>query len=105
VGRIKNPLKYGIQKEKLVARRLREKGYTVKISRASRGASDIKARGRKRWNIQVKASKSGKICLPPSEKRRIKIQARKERAVPVCAQVIGRRIIFKSLRTDRRLRP
>ncbi|MEM3697140.1 MAG: hypothetical protein QXQ94_06535 [Candidatus Bathyarchaeia archaeon] len=105
MGKVKHPFKYGIRKEQVVAERLRRKGYSVKLSKASRGASDIKVRGPKRWNIQVKASLSGNRSLSSYESRRIKIQARKEKAIPVYAQVCGRHVTFRSLRTGKRLRP
>ena len=106
MGKIKHPLHYGIRKERLVARRLQSKGYVTLLSKASRGASDIKARGPKRWNIQVKASlNNDQNTLSSRERCRIKIQARKDNAVPVHAKVIGNRVEFRSVRTGERLYP
>jgi hypothetical protein len=106
MGKIKHPLQYGLGKERLVARRLQSKGYSTLLSQASRGASDIKARGPKRWNIQVKASCSNdRAALTLNERRRIKIQARKDNAVPVHAKVCGDHIEFRSVRTGKRLHP
>jgi len=106
MGKIKHPLQYGMEKERLVARRLQSKGYSTLLSQASRGASDVKAMGPKRWNIQVKASCSNdRATLAPNERRRIKIQARKDNAVPVHAQVCGSRVTFRSVRTGKRLHP
>lgn len=106
MGKIKHPLRYGMQKERLVARRLQSKGYVTSLSKASRGASDIKARGPKRWNIQVKASLSNDpTTLSPRERCRIKVQARKDNAVPVHAKVCGNRVEFRSVRTGKRLHP
>lgn len=106
LGKIKHPLQYGTQKERVVARRLQRKGYCISLPKASRGASDIKARGPKRWDIQVKASLScDRATLSPHERCRIKIQARKDNAVPVHAKVCGDRIEFRSVRTGKRLYP
>jgi hypothetical protein len=105
MAKVKHPFRYGTRKEHIVAERLHKKGFSTLLSEASRGPSDIKARGRKRWNIQVKASASGNRGLSSSEQRRIKIQARKENAVPVHAQVHGNRVTFKSVRTGKRLYP
>lgn len=106
MGKTKHPLQYGMRKERLVALRLKGKGYSTSLSQASRGASDIKARGPKRWNIQVKASCSNdRAALAPNERRRIKIQARKDNAIPVHAKVCGNRVEFRSVRTGKRLQP
>jgi hypothetical protein len=105
LGKIKHPFQYGTKKERMVARRLHSKGYCTSLSKASRGASDIKARGPKRWNIQVKASCKGRAALSPNERCRIKIQARKDNAVPVHAKVCGERVEFRSVRTGKRLHP
>jgi len=106
MGKVKHPFKYGVRKERIVAGRLQKKGYAASLSKASRGASDIKARGPKRWNIQVKASiANNRKNLSSSERRRIKIQARKENVVPVYAQVCGHRVIFRSVRTGKKLYP
>lgn len=83
MGKVKHPFKYGARKERTVAERLQKKGYSTSLSKASRGASDIKARGPKRWNMQVKASAAiNRKSLSPSERRRIKIQARKRKCCP-----------------------
>jgi hypothetical protein len=106
MGKIKHPLQYGMRKEHLVARRLQRKGYSTSLSTASRGASDVKARGPKRWNIQVKASCSDNGgALAPYERRRMKSQASKDNAVPVHAKVCGNHIEFRSVRTGKRLHP
>ena len=102
--KIKHPLQYGIRKEHLVAKKLQRHGCSTVISNASRGASDVKARGKKCWDIQVKASCADKITpLAPSERHRLKIQARKDGAIPVQAQVKGNQVKFYSLRTNKRL--
>ena len=98
---------YGTRKERQVARQLRKKGYKIKIHRGSRGASDIEARkGSKKWVVQVKATrKKGKTRMSPSERRRLKIQARKRSATPVHAEVIRGKIRYRSVRINRKLRP
>lgn len=106
MGKVKHPFQYGAQKEKLVAQRLQSKGYSTSLSNGSRGPSDIKARGPKRWDIQVKAScKNEKTPLSLYERRRIKIQASKDNAIPVHAQVCGDRVVFRSVRTGKKLHP
>jgi len=98
---------YGRKKEKQVATQLRKKGYKIKIHRGSRGASDIEARkGSKKWVVQVKATrKKEKTRISPSERRRLKIQARKRGATPVHAEVIRGKIRYRSVRINRKLRP
>jgi len=106
MSKVKHPFQYGRRKEKMVAQRLRTRGYATSLSEASRGASDIKARGPKSWNIQVRASCGrSNSNLSPSERRRIKIQARLDNAVPVLAKVCGRKVTFRSVRTGKRLHP
>jgi len=101
---MKNQLKYGRSKEKAIAKKLKRKGYNTTLSPASRGPSDIKARGRKRWNIQVKATRKNRpLSLSPKERRRLKIQARKENAIPVIAQVKRGKVTFRSVRTRKKL--
>jgi hypothetical protein len=106
MSRIKHPLQYGIRKEHIVVQKLQKKGFSASLSNGSRGASDIIARGPKRWNIQVKAScKDKTTSLSPNERRRIKIQARMDNAVPVQAQVCGNSVTFRSVRTGKKLHP
>lgn len=62
----KNDYKYGREKEKKVAQLLRNKGASVKTSRASKGAADLTVTfptGTK-WNIQVKSSRTSKAASP-----------------------------------------
>lgn len=103
----KSNYSYGRRKEKQVARQLRRKGYKVTAMRSSRGSSDIKAKkGPKKWNIQVKATRKKKgTYLSPEERRRLKIQARKEKATPVHAEVKRGKVTFKSARIKRKLKP
>jgi Holliday junction resolvase len=101
---MKNQLKYGRSKEKTIATKLKQKGCSTTLSPASRSPSDIKVRGRKRWNIQVKATRKNQPPhLSPEERRRLKIQARKENAVPVIAQVKRGKVTFRSVRTGKKL--
>jgi len=105
---MKSHYKYGIKKEKQIARQLRRKGYKVTLSKSSRGPSDIKAqKGSKKWVIQVKASrkKVNGNRISSDELRRLKIQARKARATPVLAQVTRGAVQYCSARINRKLKP
>lgn len=97
--------RYGIKKERQVARGLRRRGYKTLLSRASKGASDIRAqKGSKKWVIQVKSSrKEATSTISPNERRRLKIQARKVNATPVLAQVNRGKVRYYSIRLRRRL--
>lgn len=105
-GILTSHYKYGINKEKEVAARLRRRGYKVSVSQASRGASDVKAeKGSKKWVIQVKASRKATMPgISPDERKRLKIQARTIGATPVLAQVTRGKVRFHSIRIDRRLK-
>jgi len=99
--------KYGRQKEKLVAKKLQSKGFKTNLSPASKGPSDIGAeKGNRKWCVQVKATRgSGTPRMSKEEIRRLKIQASHKKCVPVIAEVSRNNIIFKSVRTGRKLRP
>ena len=104
---VKSEYHYGRRKELEVAKHLRRRGYKVKVHKGSKGASDIEAvKGSKKWVVQVKATtKKRSTRISPNERRRLKIQARKRAAVPVHAEVIRGKIVYKSVRTGRKLRP
>lgn len=103
-----NQSKYGRKAEERVAGALRSRGARVKVSPGSRGAADIKAvfpTGTK-WNIQVKASRSGKPhSLSRQEVARLKKSAAKDRATPVVASVSRGRTEYCSARSGRKLSP
>lgn len=95
-------IRFGIKKEQKVAQSLRSYGAKVVRSPGSHGAADLKAKfptGTK-WNIQVKATRSG-IPASPSSKDlgRLKQSAKMENATAVVAKVSPkRRIEYKSAR-------
>jgi len=105
---LRNKFRIGVKKEKIVKKKLERRGWKVKQSSASRGASDLIAwkNGRK-WFIQVKSTiKNKEPTMRAAEKRRLKIQASKGKGIPVKATVTrGQKIRFYSLRTGRRLKP
>jgi len=96
---------YGRRKEEEVAGKLRKKGYTVTLSKRSKGASDMKAtKNSRKWVVQVKSSRKKEPTVSSSDCRRLKIQATKLGATPVVAKVSKGKIKFISCRTDRKLR-
>ena len=100
--------KYGRDKEQKIARSLRARGASVKVSKGSKGASDLKATfstGRK-WNIQVKSTRKGTPASPSArDLRRLKQSATKSGATPVVAKVSRGRVSFSSARSGRKLTP
>lgn len=100
--------KYGRDKERKVARALRTRGASVRVSPGSKSVTDLKAifRSGKKWYVQVKSSRS---ATPPSltskELARLKQSATKSRAIPVVARVTPKGIEYKSARSGRTLRP
>ncbi len=103
-----NQYRYGRDKEKKVARSLRSRGAKVDVSKGSRGPADIKATfatGTK-WNVQVKATRSGKPSQPnPQDLGRLKQSSTKSRATPVVANVTPGGIEYKSARSGKTLKP
>ncbi len=103
-----NQYGYGRKKELKVARSLRGKGASVKVSPGSRGAADLKASfsPTKKWNIQVKASR-GSSPASPSRKDvgRLKQSASRSGATPVVAKVTPKRTTYTSAHTGKRLKP
>ncbi len=104
----KSQYEYGRDKELKIARSLRARGASVKVSKGSKGAADLKATfstGRK-WNVQVKSSRKGTPASPStSDLRRLKQSATKSGATPVVAKVSRGRVSFSSARSGRRLTP
>jgi len=104
----KDEYSYGRAKEKKVAQLLRAKGASVKVSKGSRGAADLKvtfSTGR-RWNVQVKSSRRGTPALPSAkDSGRLKQGATKSGATPVVAKVTPKSVRFVSERSGRKVTP
>jgi len=104
----KSQYEYGRDKELKVARSLRAKGASVKVSKGSKGAADLKAgfpRGKK-WNIQVKSSRKAAPSSPSrKDLGRLKQGATKSRATPVVAKVTPKGTEYSSARSGRKLNP
>jgi len=104
----KSDYEYGREKEVKIARSLRAKGASVKVSKGSRGAADLRVEfstGTK-WDIQVKSSRRATPVLPSTKDlRRLKQGATKRDATSVIASVTPRGIKFTSARTGRKLTP
>jgi len=100
-------IKFGIKKEQRVAQSLRSYGAKVVRSAGSRGAADLKAKfpSGTRWNIQVKATRSGTPASPsPKDLGRLKQSARMDNATAVVAKVSPKKIEYESAR-GRKLAP
>ena len=104
----KSQHKYGVDKEIEVARSLRGRGASVKTSKGSRGAADLRVKfstGTK-WNIQVKSSRKGTPASPSvKDLGRLKQGATKTRATPVISKVTPKGIEYISARSGRKLTP
>lgn len=104
----KDQYKYGKDKEIKVARSLRGKGASVKVSKGSKGATDLKVKfstGTK-WNIQVKSSRKGTPASPSvKDLGRLKQGATKSGATPVVTKVTPKGIQYISARSGRKLTP
>jgi len=104
----KDQYKYGRGKEIKVARSLRGRGASVKVSKGSKGAADLRAEfstGTK-WDIQVKSSRKGTPTSPSTQDLgRLKRGATRRGATSVIASVTPRGIKFTSARTRRKLTP
>ncbi len=91
-----------------IARSLRAKGASVKVSKGSKGAADLKATfptGTK-WNIQVKSSRRSTPASPSTKDLgRLKQGATKSGATPVVANVSRGKVTYKSARSQRALKP
>lgn len=91
-----------------IARSLRAKGASVKVSKGSKGAADLKATfptGTK-WNIQVKSSRKGTPASPSArDLGRLKQSATKSGATPVVAKVSRGKVTYSSARSQRTLKP
>jgi len=104
----KDEYSYGRTKEKKVAQLLRAKGASVKTSKGSRGAADLKVTFStgKRWNVQVKSSRRGTPASPSAKDLgRLKQGATRSGATPVVAKVTPKGIKYTSARSGRKLTP
>jgi len=104
----KNQYEYGRSKEQKVAQSLRNRGASVKLSSGSKGASDLSAKfstGTK-WNVQVKATRSGSAASPSGKDLgRLKQSASKSGATAVVAKVSPKGVEYTSARSGRALKP
>ena len=104
----KDEYKYGKEKEGRVAQLLRNKGASVKPSRASKGAADLTVTfptGTK-WNVQVKSSRTSKPASPSRRDiGRLKQSSTKRGATAVIAKVSPKGIEYTSARSGRKLTP
>jgi len=104
----KSPYKKGRAKEIKVAQSLRGKGASVKVSKSSKGAADLKAEfpTGKKWNIQVKSSRKGTPSSPSAKDLgRLKQGATRSGATPVVAKVTPKGTGYTSVRSGRKLNP
>ena len=100
--------KYGREKELKLARSLRARGASVKVSKGSKGAADLKATfpTGKKWNIQVKSTRKGTPASPSrKDVGRLKQSATKSGATPVVAKVSRGKVVYSSARSQRTLKP
>ena len=104
----KSPYEKGRDKEIKVAQSLRGKGASVKVSKGSKGAADLRVKfstGTK-WDIQVKSSRKGTPASPSvKDLGRLKQGATKTRATPVISKVTPKGIEYISARSGRKLAP
>ncbi len=103
-----NQYGYGRKKELKVAKSLRGKGASVKVSPGSRGAADLKASfsPTRKWNVQVKASRGSSPASPSKrDLGRLKQGASRSGATPVVAKVTPKRTFYTSAHTGKRLKP
>lgn len=104
----KNQYRFGRSQETRVARSLRGKGATVKLSPGSRGAADVSAKfpSGRTWKIQVKATRGSSPASPARrDLGRLKQSASRSGATPVVAKVTPKSISYKSARSGKKLNP
>jgi len=104
----KSQYEKGRDEETKLARSLRGKGASVKVSKGSKGAADLRVKfstGTK-WDIQVKSSRTGTPASPsPKDAGRLKQGATKTSATPVVAKVTRQGVKYISARSGRKLTP
>lgn len=104
----KSRYEQGRDEEIKLARSLRGKGASVKVSKGSRGAADLKAEfpTGKKWNIQVKSSRKGTPASPSAKDLgRLKQGATRGGATPVVAKVTPKDTKYISVRSGRKINP
>ena len=104
----KSNYEYGREKELKIARSLRAKGASVKVSKGSKGAADLKASFStgKKWNIQVKSTRKGTPASPSArDLGRLKQSATKSGATPVVAKVSRGKVTYSSARSQKTIKP
>ncbi len=104
----KSDYEYGREKELKIARSLRARGASVKVSKGSKGAADLKATFStgKKWNIQVKSTRKGTPASPSrKDVGRLKQSATKSGATPVVAKVSRGKVAYSSARSQKTLKP
>ena len=105
---VKRQYKYGRDKEIKLAQSLRGKGASVKVSKGSLGAADLRVEfstGTK-WDIQVKSSRRGTPASPSAkDSGRLKQGATKTGATSVIAKATPKGVQFISARSGRKLTP
>lgn len=109
MARGKSNYHFGRSQEHRVASSLRNRGASVRLSRASRGSSDLTATfpsGRS-WKVQVKSSRAGTPASPSSrDLGRLKISASRSGATPVVAKTTPKKgISYRSARSGKKLNP
>ncbi len=104
----KDQYSYGRAKELKIARSLRARGASVKVSKGSKGAADLTVKfstGRK-WDIQVKSSRKGTpASLSSKDSGRLKQGATRKGATAVVAKVTRSGVKYTSERSGRKLTP
>ena len=104
----KDQCAFGRKKETKVARSLRGRGASVKVSPGSRSAADLVAKfpSGKKWSVQVKATRGNAAASPSTKDRgRLKSSATKSKSTPVVAKVTSKGIEYRSARSGRKLSP
>lgn len=100
--------KYGSRSGQKVAKDLKEHGAQVTLSGRTGGPQHLLAKFSyfKKWLIEVKASRGKKTAtLTPEEKRRLKLKATRNKAIPVLAPVQKGEVTYISVKTGRILKP
>jgi Holliday junction resolvase len=98
---------YGRSGENKIAKILRRKGYSVSVSKGSRGGTDIRAcKGSKKYNLQVKRTRKNRApSVSANDLKRLKASARRQKAVPVIAKMVRGRVTYWSARIKRKIKP
>jgi Holliday junction resolvase-like predicted endonuclease len=88
-----SPYSKGLRAERVVRRRLEEKGWLVRQSKGSRGPYDLYAlKGGRKLLVQVK---SGKSSFSSRERTKLVRTARKKGATAALARVKGKKVYWR----------